>query len=118
MARGERQAGLHFRLYSLTGFAPNITGFTIAEHIPFCYKGALRKQEWMVSMNASEIQIQRAISAALRKLNTGATFSADIRTTSTHRATDRNVNRESCYLRQTIELILKEFEYEERITKM
>jgi hypothetical protein len=69
-------------------------------------------------MNASEIQVQRAISAALRKLNAGATFSTDVRTTSAQARSDRNVNRESCYLQQTIDLILDEFENEEKVTKM
>jgi hypothetical protein len=64
-------------------------------------------------MKTSEIQVQRAILAALRQLNTDATFSADVRTKDAQTTTDQTFNRRSCYLRETIELILEEFEKEE-----
>jgi hypothetical protein len=64
-------------------------------------------------MKTSEIQVQRAISAALRKLTTDATFSADVRTMGAQATTDQTVNRGSFYLQQTIEQILEQFEKEE-----
>jgi hypothetical protein len=64
-------------------------------------------------MKTSQMQVQRAISAALRKLNTDATFLADARITSAQATNDQTVDRRSCYLRETIELILGEFEKEE-----
>jgi hypothetical protein len=65
-------------------------------------------------MKASETPVQRAILAALRKLNTGATFRANVCTLGAQETTDPTVNRGSWYLRQTIELILEEFEKEEQ----
>ena len=66
-------------------------------------------------MMMSEVQIQRALSAALRKLNSGATFSVDVRTTNAQPATRQTVNRSSHCLRQAIDLILKQFENEEEV---
>jgi len=66
-------------------------------------------------MMMSEVQIQRALSAALRKLNSGATFSVDVRTTNTKPVTRQTVNRSSHCLRQAIDLILKQFENEEEV---
>jgi hypothetical protein len=68
-------------------------------------------------MKTSEIQIQRAISAALRKLNTDATFSLDVRAMRTPVTTDRNGDTGSCSLQRTIELILRQFENEEELAR-
>jgi hypothetical protein len=65
-------------------------------------------------MNESKIQVQRAISAALRRLDTKPNFSADVRTLDAQPSNDQTVNRASWYLGQTIELILEEFEKEEQ----
>jgi hypothetical protein len=64
-------------------------------------------------MKTSEVQIQRALLAALRKLNTGATFSVDVRTMNAQPATGQTVSRRSCSLRHAIDLILEQFENEE-----
>jgi hypothetical protein len=63
-------------------------------------------------MKESKIQVQRAISAALRKLNADWTFSADVRTLA-QASTDQTVQTGSWYLGQTIELILEKIEKEE-----
>ena len=68
-------------------------------------------------MKESKIQVQRAISAALRKLNGDSTFSADVRTLGAQASTDEIVNKGSRYLRQTIELILEKIEKEEEELK-
>ena len=67
----------------------------------------------MFVMKAWEIQVQRAISAALRKLNSDSTFSADVRTQGAQASTDQTVNKPSWYLGHTIELILEKIEKEE-----
>ena len=66
-------------------------------------------------MMMSEVQIQRALSAALRKLNSGATFSVDVRTTNTQPVTGQTFNRSSHCLRQAIDVILKQFENEQEV---
>jgi hypothetical protein len=71
---------------------------------------------WFV-MKESKIQVQRAISAALRKLNRDSTFSADVRTLGAQASTDQSVQRGSSYLGQTIELILEKIEKEEEELK-
>jgi hypothetical protein len=68
-------------------------------------------------MKGSKIQVQRAISAALRKLNNDSMFSADVRTMGAQAITDQTVNRGSSYLGQTIELILEKIEKEEEELK-
>ena len=68
-------------------------------------------------MKESKIQVQRAISAALRKLNRDSTFSADVRTLGAQASTDQSVQRGSWYLGQTIELILEKIEKEEEELK-